>query len=137
VKRFERGLVIIGCLLFMCSCAGPKALLVFDYLFEHWLSPALEEINTFVVKTDDPASPSKLLHINDSTITSVGLLLRYPDVNTTSSSGFSSLDYCYSRGKRIAMKPRSKRGKCRALRLLFNPDQRLYDYQEDVIAKVQ
>jgi hypothetical protein len=110
---------------------------VFNYLSENWLSPALEELTTVVVQTDDPARPSELLYLNESTITSVHLLLRYPDTHITSSLGFSSCEYCYSRGQKVAMKPRSKKGKCRALRLLFNPDQRLYDYQEDVVAKIK
>lgn len=129
--------LVIGLLFFICSCSGPSTTALFKYFFDNWLIPKIDRMNNIVILTDDPDNPLKVLCILESTSAIVEQSIRQPDAINTSTLGYSAWDYCYIEGYRISLTQQKITGQCRALRLWFNQNRILYDYSEEVVAKLR
>lgn len=116
----------------MAGCTGPEGMLAIKYFTENWLGPELISMSEVVVPTDDPINPYKTLYLGETTQNATERALRPPDVQITSSYGYSYWDYCYTRNNEISMKTPPRTVKCSALRLFFDNNSLLYDYEHVV-----
>lgn len=128
--------ICLGWFLLILSCAEPYEVLFLGYqvgeLAITEINDTLHDMLTLVVQTEDPNEPERTLYLNETTAKEVEASLRHPDTHTMASSGYTCWDYCYSQGKKISLRAPPQVRKCKALRLHFDPNNRLYAYDEDV-----